>query len=158
LFTGAGSLKAGGRWNPKGGFRTLYFSLTAETALAEALAQHRSQAVPDVEATPLVLVGARVSVRRLFNLTDASTRRRLGLTVARIRGPWRPAQHAGQEALTQAVGRLAREHGFQGLLAPSAARRRGVNLVLFPDRLGTHDLVAVHDEKFPLVRRRLRRK
>lgn len=36
--------------------------------------------------------------------------------------------------LTQELGRLAREAGFEALLVPSAATP-GTNLVLFPDRL-----------------------
>jgi RES domain-containing protein len=158
LFTGEGSRKTGGRWNPKGGFRTLYFSLTPETALAEILAHHRSQAMPDVEAMPVTLVGFRVNVRQLLDVTDRRIRRLLGVAGTQIREPWRPSQYAGREALTQAIGRLAREAGFQGLLAPSAVRRLGRNLVLFPERLDARELRAVHEERFPKFRRRLRRK
>jgi RES domain-containing protein len=52
LLTGEGSRKAGGRWNPKGRLRVLYFSADVETALAEALAHRRRQGLPDAEATP----------------------------------------------------------------------------------------------------------
>jgi RES domain-containing protein len=158
LATGEGSRKAGGRWNPKGGFRTLYLSLTPETALAEALAHHRSQAIPDVEAMPITLAGFQVNVVRLLDLTAQRVRRSLGVTLKQLREPWRPAQHAGQEALTQAIGRLARETGFQGLLAPSAVHPKGRNLVLFPDLLSESAVRAVHEEKFPRFRRRLRGK
>jgi RES domain-containing protein len=156
LATGEGSRKAGGRWNPKGALAALYLSATPETALAEALAHHRSQLIPDVEASPLTLAGFRVRVQRLLNLTDRHIRRLLGVSAGQLRQPWRPLQHTGQEALTQAIGRLAHEHGLQGLLVSSAVQRRGRNLVLFPDYLGAGDLIVVHDHKFPLVRRRLR--
>jgi RES domain-containing protein len=158
LFTGEGSRNAGGRWNAKGGFRTLYFSLTPEAALAEALAHHRSQVVPDVEAMPLTLAGFQVSVQRLLDMTDGRIRGLLRVTGKQLRAPWRPSQHAGQEALTQALGRLAREAGFQGLLVPSAVQRLGQNLVLFPDQLNAQELTAVHADKFPRVRSRPRRK
>ena len=57
--------------------------------------------------------------------------------------PWWRIQDRGQEALTQAFGRLARDLGFVGLLAPSAVRRDGTNVVLFPDRLGRGDRIAI---------------
>jgi RES domain-containing protein len=154
LLTGEGSRKAGGRWNPKG-MRTLYFSLDPETALDEVLSQHRSQNLPEVEATPMTLAGLRVKIRRLLDLTDRTTRRLLKLTNVRIRAPWRPSQHAGQEALTQAIGRLAQELGdLQGMLVPSVARRGGKNLVLFPGRLVPGEVVIVNAEEFPVRRRR----
>jgi hypothetical protein len=49
--------------------------------------------------------------------------------------PWRAEQTAGREALTQALGRLAHEFGWEALLVPSAARKGGVNLIVFPDNL-----------------------
>jgi hypothetical protein len=48
---------------------------------------------------------------------------------------WWLLQDGGREALTQALGRLARDHGFAALLAPSAARPRGANVVIYPDRI-----------------------
>jgi len=158
LITGEGSRKAGGRWNPKGSFPTLYFSLDPETALAEALAQHRSQNMPDIEATPLVLTGCRVDVQSILDLTNPGIRRLLSVTMRQLCQPWRPLQHAGQEALTQAIGRLARAHGFQGLLAPSAAHVVGRNLVLFRDKVSDNELTIVKPREFPQFRRRFRRK
>jgi len=158
LVTGEGSRKAGGSWNPKGGFATLYLSVNPETALHEVLAHHRNQLLPDVEATPVTLAGFRVDVRRLLDMTDRRIRRLLGVTGKEIREPWHPHQHAGQEAITQAIGRLAYEKGFQGLLVPSAALVQGRNLARFPDRLDAEDLTIVHEERFPRLRLRLRRK
>ena len=41
IITGAGSKAAGARWNPPGGFHTVYASLDVETAVAEALQHFR---------------------------------------------------------------------------------------------------------------------
>ena len=159
VITGAGARKAGARWNAKGSFRALYFSLNPETALAEVLAYRRSQNVPDAETTPMTLVACHADVQRVLDLTDRRVRRLLGVTVTQVTGePWRAVQHGGQEALTQAIGRLAREAGFQGLVVPSAARAKAVNLVLFPDRLAVGQLAIIHAEKFPKFRRRARRR
>jgi RES domain-containing protein len=158
LATGEGSLKAGGRWNPKGAFPTLYLSLTPETALAEVLAHQRIQGIPDVMATPMTLAGFRVDVQGLLDLTDTAIRRLLRVTLPQLKQPWWPIQHAGREALTQAIGRLAYETGFRGLLVPSAPDRAGRNLALFPDRLVRGELEIVHEVRYPKFRRRTRRK
>jgi hypothetical protein len=47
---------------------------------------------------------------------------------------WQEKQERGREALTQAIGRIARDSGFEGLLVPSA-QGSGQNLVIFADRL-----------------------
>jgi hypothetical protein len=57
--------------------------------------------------------------------------------------PWREEQQAGREALPQALGRLARERGWEGLLVPSAARRLGINLVVFPDVLARENSLEI---------------
>jgi hypothetical protein len=57
--------------------------------------------------------------------------------------PWWLLQDQGREALTQAVGRLARDAGLVGLIVPSAARARGANVVVFPDRLVPADRLAI---------------
>ncbi|HKI36148.1 MAG TPA: RES family NAD+ phosphorylase [Gemmataceae bacterium] len=158
LVTGEGSRKAGGRWNPKEGFRALYFSLDAETALAEVLAQRRRQGLPDADALPLVLFSCRANVERVLDLKDGRTRRVLGVTREQlIAEPWPVMQEAGQEALTQAIGRLAREAALQGLLVPSAARPKGGNLVLFRDQVPEDQLLIINPEHFPAHRSRSRR-
>jgi hypothetical protein len=51
--------------------------------------------------------------------------------------PWRERHEAGEEALTQALGRIAYELRWEALLVPSAARPRGMNLIIFPANLLT---------------------
>jgi hypothetical protein len=57
--------------------------------------------------------------------------------------PWWLLQDRGQEALTQALGRLARDLGFAALLAPSAARPGGTNVVIYPDRIAAGGRLAI---------------
>jgi RES domain-containing protein len=72
----------------------------------------------------------------VLDLTDGRVRRVLRVSRDRMRAePWWALRDRGEEALTQAIGRLARDRGFAGLLAPSAAHREGANAVVFPDRL-----------------------
>jgi RES domain-containing protein len=154
VVTGEGSRAAGARYTPRGAFPAVYGSLDLETALAEALGNHRRLGLPDTEALPLTFVALRVTAQRVLDLTAGAVRRTLGISQKRLRAPWRGAQKRRREALTQAVGRLARAGGWQGILYSSAERARGRNLVLFPDLLGPGHLKIVHAERLPARRRR----
>jgi RES domain-containing protein len=146
LLSGEGSRLWGQRWNPPGLFRTVYLSLDRQTAEEEALAQNRRQGLPDIEALPLVLTGARVSVSRLLDLSLGKVRTILRVSAARMRTePHDP----GPESVTQAIGRLAYSEGYQGLLVPSAAVPGRRNLVIFPEKLSPRQLVPVNPEKLP---------
>jgi RES domain-containing protein len=151
-----GGRKAGGRYNGKGSCRALYNALDVATATHESLAYSRQQGIPDAEALPLTFVSLRALDLRVLDLTDGKVRHALGISKKRLRQPWRPDQHAGREALTQAVGRLARAAGIQAILYDSAQVHGGRNLVLFPDLLQPGQLELVNQEKLP--RRRRRRK
>jgi filamentous hemagglutinin len=159
LATGRGAFLAGGRWNPKNGFAALYLSTRPETALAEALAQRRYQNVPDSEATPLVLTAFQVVLQQILDLTAVHIRNILQVTAEQLKAPWRRTQNQGREALTQAIGRLTREAGFEGLLVPSAPLSGGTNLITFPKReLIGSSVEVVNPERFPMIRRRLGRR
>src|SRR6202044_3523021 len=107
FLTGAGAKAAGARWNPPGSFATIYTSLAPETATLEALAHHRYFGLPIELALPRILASVQVALRRVLNLTDAKVRKRLGVTVEALRAEdWRGANVRGNEALTQAIGRL----------------------------------------------------
>ena len=151
LLTGDGSLKHGGRYNPRGGFRAIYGSLDLDTATAELLAHHRHQGRPDPEAEvfPFVAVSLEADVQRLLDLTDTAVRRALKVPLKDLIGDWQDTQELGQEALTQAIGRVARAADYQGLLAPSAARPGGRNIVLFRDKVPRSRLRIVRKHKLP---------
>jgi RES domain-containing protein len=136
IVTGAGSKTAGGRWNPRASFHTVYASLDVETALAEALQHFRYYGFPLSRAMPRVIVSLEAKLERVLDLRDGDTRRTLGVSERRMLDePWREEQKRGREALTQALGRLAFEADMQALLVASAARKGGSNLILFPANL-----------------------
>jgi RES domain-containing protein len=136
LLTGSGSKVVGARWNPPNHFRTVYCSLEVETALDEVLAHYRHYKLPLATAMPRVIVALEGRLQQVLDLRDGSTRRLLGVSARRIRTePWREEQKRGREALTQALGRVAYEADLEGLLVPSAARKGGSNLIIFPANL-----------------------
>ena len=145
LLSGEGVRRHGGRWNPAGAFAAVYASLSPETAIAEALSHFRYYAIPEADAMPRVLVALEASLAALADLTDGRARRALRVSRRRMRGDgWRRAAEQGRESLTQAIGRAAFEAELEGLLVPSAADRRGTNLVVFPARLRAASRLAVH--------------
>ncbi|HJT75682.1 MAG TPA: RES family NAD+ phosphorylase [Gemmataceae bacterium] len=151
LLSGEGAFRHGGRWCPPGLFRAVDSSLDPETALAEVLAQYRRFDWAIRDALPKLVAALEVRLQRVLDLTDGRVRRRLGLSLDRMgREPWWQRQAAGEEALTQAAGRVAWEAGAEGLLVPSAARPRGVNLVYFPGRrLPGSAVNIIHPEELP---------
>jgi RES domain-containing protein len=139
LVSGAGAKKYAGRWNPPPpqAFRAVYGASTPELAIAENLAQSRRFGIPDADAMPRVLRALEIRLVKAADLTDGLVRRRLHVTLADLaEEPWLDRNAAGREALTQAVGRVAFESGFDGLIVPSAQSRSGYVVVVFPDLLG----------------------
>jgi RES domain-containing protein len=136
LLTGVGSKTAGARWNSPKSFATVYSSLDPHTALDEVLAHFSYYGFPIESAMPRVTVSVRARLARVLDLTDGKTRSALRVSERRIIDePWREEQKVGREALTQALGRLGHELGWEAFLVPSAARKGGLNLIIFPANL-----------------------
>lgn len=136
LLSGQGSKIAGGRWNPLGGFDTVYLGCDPDTAWEESFAHHRHYGIPIFSAMPRTFVAVEVSLQRLINLRDGEIRQRLRISEERMLDePWHEHQDHGREALTQAIGRAAFELGLEGLIVSSAEAVDGENLVVFPDHV-----------------------
>jgi RES domain-containing protein len=144
LVAGVGSLVTGGRWNPLGAFPALYASLDETTALEEARQQDARQGVARWMSLPLVVTAIDVDVWPVLDLVDDRARRILRVPRHRMLAePWWTIQEEGQEAITQTIGRLAREQGFAALLVPSAIDASAGNVVIFPDRLRTANRLSI---------------
>jgi RES domain-containing protein len=151
FLTGLGSQKNGGRWNPLNSFATVYLALELETALAETANHFRYYRFPISQALPRVFVGVKLHVQKLIDLTNGTVRQSLRVSRRRmLQEDWRTHQDAGQEAITQTIGRTAWENGAEGLLVPSSAKPGGRNLVYFPDNLLPDSTVAlINADKLP---------
>jgi RES domain-containing protein len=140
LITGAGAKKAGGRWNSKGSFHTVYASLDFKTAAAEAMAHNRRFRIPEHMAMPRLFVALQVQLIRVLDLRRGPVRSALKVSADRLTGEkWWKLQKLGKEAITQAVGRLAWNASWQALIVPSAAHPGGANLIVFPANLDPPD-------------------
>jgi RES domain-containing protein len=151
LLTGAGGLHAGGRWHPIGAFRAVYASLDAETALAESLAHCRRFGLEVRDAMPKTVNAVVARLHSTLDLTNGRIRQRLGLSESRLLAErWWEQEVDDPEALTQAVGRIAREVGLEALLVPSAAQKGGKGIVYFPDnKLPASTLTIVNADQLP---------
>jgi RES domain-containing protein len=141
IISGEGARLHGGRWNPAGSFRTVYLSDTPETALEEYLSRARRMKWPDHRSLPMVMAGVQVSVRRILDLRLPEVASVLDPLLKADRQHWRAIQ-SKREAMSQAIGRAARDAGLQGLLAASQQATGGMNLVVFPDKLGPEDHIS----------------
>lgn len=122
---GEGARAHGGRWNPPQSFPVVYTALDRPTVDAEFGRLTRRAALPAASFLPRRLSRIRLDLRRVLDLTDPGTRRRLGVTLATLRDDdWRP---------TQQIGQAAQFLGFEAVLAPGA--EGGTTLALFSSSL-----------------------
>ncbi len=134
----SGSLRAGGRWNPKGEFGALYTALDEETALAELLRLAQRQGLTLDDLAPRDLVDVQVSLTKVLDLTDKKILEQIGVKENEI--------VSNDVSLCLDISRLAHRAEFEGILAPSATKK-GPILVVFPDRLRPSSRLEVMGKK-----------
>lgn len=144
IVTGLGSGKMGGRWNPPGGFATVYASLEPEAAMSESLAAFRYYGWALHAAMPRLFRSLRVSLLLVLDFRQPVLAPELAGWMGRIRQEdWRAVQQAGREPTSQALGRAAFEAGLEGLLVPSFAAADSTNLVAFPGNFAATSSIRV---------------
>ena len=145
ILSGQGASWRGGRWNPPG-YATLYGSTTDTTALEECKANDRYYGI--ITQGPRLLVAIEARLSRVLDLTNADLRQALNLTLTGLAAEdWRKLLAAGQESLTQVIGRAVAETNGSGLLARSSAVPRGVNVAIFPGLCPGDHLQVVEGDK-----------
>lgn len=145
LLTGEGSRLHGGRWNPPG-IAAVYASFTPETAMEETLAHFRYYGIPPHAAMPRIFVAIRAQITKVLDMTEGANRRRIRIAESRLlECDWRDDMRRGKEALTQLLGRAAKEADFEAMVVRSTADKAGYNMVVFPENLRTSSQLAVLD-------------
>jgi RES domain-containing protein len=150
-----GSIRHGARFVPKGGFPSIHLTSDPVTAFLEVEAVFRSTGgdLFSVAKAPWTPVRVEGVVESVLDLADPQVWDRLGTNRSELTGDWRWSQDCylrGDEPVppTQLLGKVAYATvRVCGILYPSAKNPgRGVNLVVFPDRLhpdGTSHLQAL---------------
>lgn len=146
IVQGVGAYKAGGRWNPVGVMDVVYLSTDPITATAEAVEHFRYYRLPQSQAMPKVIVTVAVDAPAVLDLTDPAVRATMPVRMSDLLvEDWRATMNAGREAMSQAFGRAAFAAKLNGLIVPSKPHRGGVNVLIFPQRLGKAAVLRVVD-------------
>ncbi|MGH9737414.1 MAG: RES family NAD+ phosphorylase [Candidatus Acidiferrales bacterium] len=134
-LTTAGSLKAGGRFNPPNEFGALYTSLDPKTAAQEVARGLRARGI-DPERFPegaWWVYELEVKLTSVLDFTDLDVLQKSGISPNSLTG-------SDVNATRQIAGE-ARERGYQGLLVRSAVAPDSKNLVIFLDRAPARPIV-----------------
>ena len=98
--------------------------------------------------SPRLLVAIEAQLTRMLDLNAPAIRSAMGVTMVELGAEdWRKLQAAGKESFTQAIGRAVAATGGSGLLSPSAAVPRGINVTVFPRVAGAGQLKVVDGAK-----------
>jgi RES domain-containing protein len=134
---GQGARINGGRWNPSESFAVVYTALDRPTIDAEFERLARRTGLPAGSFLPRRLARIGADLTRVLDLTDARTRRRLGVTLRELT--------ADDWARTQAIGQAAQFLGYEAILAPGADG--GTTLAIFVGSLGSGSKINVLSEE-----------
>ncbi len=116
----------GARFHVAAGPAAWYASSTQQGAWAELFRHFLDAGVDPFEVRRRV-ARVRVESLRVLDLTSDATRRSVGVSLDEL--------HGDDYAACQRVAQLARERGFDGILAPSAALANNTTLVVFDTTL-----------------------
>ncbi len=142
ILSGLGALKFGSRWNARDTFPVVYGSTEEKVAMAEVKASEAYYGL--TVRKPRLFVCIRLGLERVLDLSSQATLHALGLRLKDIQTEdWRKLHDAGQESLTQSIGRAASEFGSEGILCRSARVKGGINLAWFPRNSGQRSIAEV---------------
>lgn len=127
-LSGQGSQYAAGRYHAQGAFLIVYSSGTPEGAIWEFTHTARVSSLYVADLMPITMLSARVRLISVLDLIDPAVRHALGVTAADLQSAdWVTSR---DEALTQTIGRLAFEAGFEAILVPSDGGSPNLNIML----------------------------
>lgn len=101
---------------------------------------------------PLAGYAIELQPMRVLNLCDEAVRSALGVTLAQLTADdWKGATDRGSESLCQALGRAAKDAGYEALHVPSAeATIPGeYNVVIIVENCVPNHWKVLHEEALP---------
>ena len=126
---------------------TVYASTDPATLSAEAHYKGLRYGWTKSDFNVRLIVGMHWELQAVVDLTAAATLKSLKVThKAIVSCDWDAEQTAGDEPVTQAIARAAFENLAEGLIVPSARRRRGVNIVYYPSHRRDGTVIQTLDE------------
>ena len=152
LWGGAAKL-VGARFTPRGSFDSIYLADDPITALTEVAALVTLPGGPaPVRVAPVVMISVDGVISRVLDLTDPATLVLLATNEQEVSGTWVKVARPPTHVLAQAAYDFG---GIAGIRYPSAKHPGGVNLVVFPDRLGgsSSDYLESYDPEMHLAQR-----
>ena len=142
LLSGKYAAVCGGRWN-RPGLQAIYSSLDAKTVLSEVGPVDLGAGLTGVVKFERSIVWFEAALARTIDLRNSAVLSHFKLdTDELLQVDWKAAQASGIEPLPQAVGRAMIAGSIEAILAPSAHRREGTNLVVFPLTLLPRSILA----------------
>jgi hypothetical protein len=138
VLSARGSFLYGGRWNAPGLFPVIYSSMQPGTAVEEAFQLAADFDLSPDDIKPRVTCGIEWELSSVIDLAGSGLPSWIQLAIW-LKEDFQRINDGGAETLCQAFGRAARNTGIVGMRCPSAHVGRGINLVVFRDRLGKKD-------------------
>jgi len=130
-----GSITFGGRYNPPYQFPALYCGFTPEICWSEI----EKKIEGPIDRSRFKMTAIRVRLQKVLDLTDSKVLSALGIKPELL-------IHPTDHVLTRQIAILAREAGFEAILAPSSAGPEHI-LAIFSDRLSSKSKVEIVKRK-----------
>ncbi len=145
-LSGEGSRRASGRFHVKGTFLIAYTGCTLPQAEWEYSNTSRNSGIAREDSLPVTTLSADVNFTKVLDLTDRAVRRQLKVTKQDLsQSTWGASP---DETLTQILGRLAHQHGFEAIITPSAGPGNNLN-ILPQNRLPGSFVHIINEDRLP---------
>jgi len=151
-LSGLGSIRTGGRFNPKGAFEILYFANHADTMLREVrIVQYDvgGNAI-SVPSRPYIAISLQYEFALTIDLNDPAIQAALKIDHQDLTSAWELDLLNGTTPVTQDLGIAARDTGIEALIVPSARHAGFSNVAVIRDQLLESSFIRIHrPEGFP---------
>jgi RES domain-containing protein len=141
-LSGKGAERNGARFTKKGAFPTLYISEDKATCISEFYYYFEAVEFPRPSADQIICLEVRYAVTDVLDLTTPEQLDNCNLTLAQLHEEWRKITIEGGTSSTQRLGETFHRY-LGGIRYPSARRKGGTNLALFPDNYSPANFVKV---------------